>query len=175
MNQETALRIAVGRWSILRARISTLQSEIELLNAEKMEIENSTLVSILASQGTRKQILDDGTEIGIDRFVSAKILEGEESDAFDFLDKFGYGSIIKTGLKFQKGEDLADVEKMLGEKGVSYEKEVDVHYKQLDKAVKELVLANEEINPDVKIEDVIPNCINVRIFNKAVIKKAKGS
>lgn len=171
--QNTTIQTAVARWKSLNSRIKSLESEIELLKDERTEIENSTLLGAMDGLGMKSMTLDDGTVINLQRFIGAKIAEGADVEAYDFLEKSGYGSIIKTDLKFSKGEDLSGVEKFLEESGVSYEREMGVHYKSLEKAIREIVTENEQLNPDVNIEDVVPNCINLNIFNKAVIKEVK--
>lgn len=170
MNAKTAIMALKNRWLDLSGKIQELEARLDSLKAERMRIENVELVEALRNEGAKLWGDVDGSSIKIERIITARVEDGAEFDAYDFLDKSGYGAIIKTELKFQKGEDISEVEGLLEQKGVSYEKDLNVHYKSLEKAVREIVEESERVNPNTDVKDIIPTCIKVNVFDKAVIK-----
>lgn len=175
MGANETIKESVERWKKLEALMASTQAVLDSFIRERDEIVNSTLPNAMQIAGFSNLELDDGTVIKIERFLNPKIQPGAEVEAFEFLEKMGYGSVIKTEFKFAKGENLHDVEGYLAEKGVSYEKDLNIHYQTLRKTIREIVEEGERANPDVSILDIIPSSISVETFNKANIKPGKAN
>jgi len=168
------IKIYTERWKLCREAYSKYEELLASVKKDLDELENSLIPNALMTAGINNMTLDDGTSIKIERFLNPKIQPGAEVEAFEFLEKMGYGSVIKTEFKFNKGEDLGEIEGFLAEMGVSYEKDLNIHYQTLRKTIREIVDHAEQSNPDVDIRDVIPSSIAVETFNKANIKPGKA-
>jgi hypothetical protein len=116
--------------------------------------------SVMQQMGINKATTVDGLSVKVDQEVSVK--EVNKIKLMDWATKNGYEDLIKTSLKFGKGEFNQDIETYLEEQGVSYEKDSGIHPQSLKKIIKDRIEAQEELPSQDLIE--------VKTFNIAKIK-----
>lgn len=173
MNNQIDIDTVLKKWKQLREERAVLEEQIDILNDSIDSIEESVLVRYMDDNKIGSLKTSDGTSIKVDRFVNPKIKEGMEENFFTYLDRIGYGSIIKQKFDFDKGQDLDGLKLFLEDRGIYYKEDKGVHYQTLRKSVADILEAEEMKNPDIKPEDIFPESLQLNIFRKAVIKGVK--
>ncbi len=140
--------------------IKLLEDVLSFYKNKRHMLVTKDIPSVMQQMGINKATTVDGLSVKVDQEVSVK--EVNKIKLMDWATKNGYEDLIKTSLKFGKGEFNQDIETYLEEQGVSYEKDSGIHPQSLKKIIKDRIEAQEELPSQDLIE--------VKTFNIAKIK-----
>ncbi len=140
--------------------IKLLEDVLSFYKNKRHTLVTKDIPSVMQQMGINKATTIDGLSVKVDQEVSVK--EVNKVKLMDWATKNGYEDLIKTSLKFGKGEFNQDIETYLEEQGVSYEKDSGIHPQSLKKIIKDRIEAQEELPSQDLIE--------VKTFNIAKIK-----
>lgn len=132
-------------------QLEKLQEQVENVMEKHREVSQVLIPEAMMSVGMESFTLTDGTKVSVEKFYAAKIPEDQIVQAFAWLRKHGYDSLIKREIKctFGKGEDKeADrVFKTLIKAGISPVDKSGVHPQTLKAFVRERMEAADKEFP----------------------------
>lgn len=152
----------------LDAEITQAENKLKQLKEELRDIVENLLPTAMAEIGMVRFELQDGSEISIKPYYSAKIDDQNRNKAFDWLVEHGHEAIIKQEftVKVDKGdmETAAELRSYFAEHKVDYSGKTGVHPQTLTAFVKEQVESGADFPLDL---------FNVYIGQIAKIKRSK--
>lgn len=156
---------ALGRQlEVITADIEDTEDRVKALKDMKKNIEEVMLPDLLAAAGLSEFKLMNGTKISLNTFYDAKLVNREA--CFTWLRETGNDGVIKNTIKteFGKGEEAkaVELEYLLEEKNLPYQRKADVHHMTLKSLVRDCV----ENDIDIPKED-----FGVYVGNRVTIKK----
>ena len=116
--------------------IPVLEQAVKYYRNERA-ITLSKIKDELFEAGIDSITMEDGTVIGTTQEIGISVVNKTAMNAW--LESAGYGAIIKTSFEFAKGVDTKKIEEDLQGLGIPYDKDTDVHYQSLRKAIREIM------------------------------------
>lgn len=140
--------------------IKLLEDVLSYYKTKRHTLVTKDIPSVMQQMGINKATTIDGLSVKVDAEVSIK--EVNKIKLMNWATEHGYEDLIKTSLKFGKGDFNQDIETYLAEQGISYEKDSGIHPQSLKKIIRDRIEAQEELPSEDLIE--------VKTFNIAKIK-----
>lgn len=154
----------------LERQVASAAASLAGLQKDLLKVASEDLPTAMAEAGLKEFTLDTGEHIEIKEDFSVGIPSEQKNAAFDWLEKNGYGGLIKTevAVRFGKGE-LGAAQKLamdLLKKKLEAKLERSVPWQTLKAFVKERAKATQPVPPDL---------FGTHQLNKAVIKLPKST
>lgn len=176
----TVNELTAAAQKLVAAERETEKANEALIVAKEKErvLREETLPAMLQELGVEKMTLSDGNEITVKQEVYASVPEHRKTDAFNWLERNGFGGLIKTlvAVEFGKGqldEAGALVEKLAAE-GVEAEIARSVHPQTLKAFLKEQ-LATPKLAEDFTEEELAAGrtVLSLEMFGARPVNTAK--
>lgn len=141
----------VERAYALENEITSAEEYLKRLKGELHVLTTSTLVDAMASAGSSEFITDKGLKVSVKDFISGSLPKDESlrARALMWLESVGAQDLIKNHLEadFSRNQDnlVAQVEQLLSELGVGFERKRDVHHSTLKSFANERLKKGEEL------------------------------
>lgn len=139
--------------------LALLEQVLSHYKRKKQKLVIDEIPSLMNAAGMSNFEMEDGTRVNLKQELSVKTLN--KDSLITWLKEAGYKDNLKDTLTFGMGEFDQEAEQLLS--GYSYKKESGVHYKTLERIMKERLKKQEKL-PDDSI-------VSIDIFNIAKIKK----
>lgn len=140
--------------------LKLLEDLLKHYTVKRDTIQVKEIPALLINAGLKKVTTESGIEVSTKSHIHIKRLNDAKLEKF--LREHDSTGIIKERLEFQKGDLQDEYIQFLEEKGVSYEKKVDINTNSLKKVVKDIYEETEQLPPE--------DCAEVSFFTKANIK-----
>lgn len=162
----------LGQLSDLVQRMIALEGEKATLDAKSAEIGKAItelserdIPAMLDQLKMREFTMTDGKKLAIKQTYVGKIPEDKKTEAFDWLESHGFGTIVKTAVEAEFGMgQLNEAKKLAAElsaAGYVVNADQSVHSSTLGKFVKMMLTEGKDIPQD--------------LFNPMVLRRAKVS
>jgi hypothetical protein len=146
-------------------KIAIIERLLKYYKEVRDEIVRTDIPMLMAEYGMRSAETIDGTKIGMSTFYETKQLDKQA--VADWLEKVGYGDIIKDNLALSKGSFDQRLEEFLSNHGYTYSRDSSINGMQLKAAVKKHLESGGDFPP--------VEAMSVSIYEQADIKKSKRS
>lgn len=144
--------------------LEMLQSAVKFFSDDRLAVVRDDIPSVLSEYGLQSAVMADGTRVTVDLFYETK--QVDKAKVAEWLERNGYGSIIKDTLALEKGQFDEMLEKFLEEGGYSYSKDSNVNGMSLKAVVRKHVEDGGEYPP--------VDTIDLKIIPQAKVTKPKG-
>jgi len=148
---------------VLDDDIASLEEDIKKLKDERDRILQDDIPTYLHEEGLSFAPLSDGRTVTIEQVIN--VSQKDKNLLWEWLEEYGYDSIIKTEYIFPKGSDTTEFDEFLEESGIDYEKEPVIHPMTLKATIQEHIDSGGILPP--------LEAANVSIFERAKIKGVK--
>jgi hypothetical protein len=132
--------------------IETLEAILKIYKGRLKEMTDKEMPEIMMELGVPEIVLPTGERLKNEKIINATIKD--KYAAWEWIKKIGREDVVKTVLKFGKGEVDDVLIKMLSSNGYSYEKDDTVHHQTLNKMIREMYKAGEKLPPPNAIEAI---------------------
>lgn len=154
---------AIDHYRELSAEIGDLEEMLDVKKKQMLYLTRTVIPGIMAELDMAKATLSDGAEIVVKSEINVK--QVDKSALAKWLDAHGHGDIVKTELIFGKGEVDQELIEELRSEGKTFEVANEVHWKTLQKVIKDHIEAGGAVGPDSGME--------IEYFDHATVKEKK--
>ena len=126
--------------------VKAIEKILEIYKKRLSEIIRGKMVDIMNEEGITSVTLDNGVKLELKPGLNPKVVDKEKEIAW--IESIGMNDVVKTELKFPKGEVNEELNAFLVEKGYSFERADDVHFMTLRKIVKDRYEAGDGLPPN---------------------------
>lgn len=148
--------------------IEDLETRLALEKKKLIQISDHDIPSAMSEAGCKKFVTENGFELEIKPFYTAKIDDNNREQCYSWLRSKGYESLIKHSVSanFNKGEDAIanKIKEVLLSMGITFVDKESVHPQTLTAFVKERI---------TKGEDFPLTMFNVFVGNTTKVKRVK--
>ncbi len=135
----------------IRARRELLERESEALKRQELALAQDVLPQLMDEAGVPYMGLDDDTRLERTEAVYASISGANANDATVWLEKNGYGAVIKSQfvVPVEKGDTklMAHIRRVLEREKIMFDENSSVHPKTLQSLVRERLEQGKPVPP----------------------------
>lgn len=140
------------------ARVAQLEEELAETKTMLRQFDEVMIPDLMSSIGMATFVLDDGTTVKVEPFVDVSVREDDRAAAWDWLDRNGFGDLVKHEVSVALGKGDGDVAnaaiRALEDMGLTVRDRLSVHPGTLKAFVKEqLKDAAERGAPPIQFPD----------------------